>query len=176
MVHTGFGAKQGRNGIHLEIGDCHGGQRACGNRVGSYDTADAIDRSDWNDLREELGDERVIIAGDHDRLIQVIINLLSNAVKFCPELDGEVTIRLQPSLNAWRIEVIDNGPGIAPDQHKLIFEKFHQVNDSHAGKPKGTGLGLPISQKIVEHHGGRIWVESAVGQGSTFIVELPGKR
>jgi signal transduction histidine kinase len=61
------------------------------------------------------------------------------------------------------------------DQHKLIFEKFHQVSDSHAGKPKGTGLGLPISQKIVEHHGGRIWVESEIGQGAIFIVELPRK-
>jgi Na+/proline symporter/nitrogen-specific signal transduction histidine kinase len=126
-------------------------------------------------LHEDLGDERVLIAGDRDRLIQVVINLLSNAVKFCPEQEGEVIIRLRPSLNRWRIEVIDNGPGIAMDQHKLIFEKFHQVSDSHAGKPKGTGLGLPISQKIVEHHGGRIWVESEIGQGAIFIVELPRK-
>jgi signal transduction histidine kinase len=125
-------------------------------------------------LHEELGDGPVIIDGDHDRLTQVIINLLSNAVKFCPEQDGEVTIRLQPSLNRWRIEVIDNGPGITADQHKLIFEKFHQVSNAHAGKPKGTGLGLPISQKIIEHHNGRIWVESEAGRGATFIVELPG--
>ncbi|MCB1765852.1 MAG: histidine kinase, partial [Candidatus Competibacteraceae bacterium] len=125
-------------------------------------------------LHEDLGDGPVIIDGDHDRLTQVIINLLSNAVKFCPEQDGEVTIRLQPSLNRWRIEVIDNGPGITADQHKLIFEKFHQVSNAHAGKPKGTGLGLPISQKIIEHHNGRIWVESEPGRGATFIVELPG--
>ncbi|MDS4070257.1 MAG: sensor histidine kinase [Candidatus Competibacter sp.] len=127
-------------------------------------------------LREELGDGPVMIAGDHDRLTQVIINLLSNAVKFCPERTGEVTIRLRPTANRWRIEVIDNGPGIAHDQHKLVFEKFHQVSDNLAGKPKGTGLGLPISQKIVEHHNGQIWVESEVGQGATFIVELPGKE
>ncbi len=126
-------------------------------------------------LREELGDGPVIIAGDHDRLTQVIINLLSNAVKFCPEQTGEVAIRLRPVAHRWRIEVIDNGPGIAEDQHKLVFEKFHQVSDHLAGKPKGTGLGLPISQKIVEHHSGRIWVESEPGQGATFIVELPGK-
>ena len=126
-------------------------------------------------LREELGDQPVILAGDHDRLTQVIINLLSNAVKFCPEQTGEVTIRLRPVANRWRIEVIDNGPGIAEDQHKLIFEKFHQVSDSRAGKPMGTGLGLPISQKIVERHNGRIWVESEIGQGAAFIVELPGK-
>jgi signal transduction histidine kinase len=75
------------------------------------------------------GRQPVIIAGDHDRLTQVIINLLSNAVKFCPEQSGEVIIRLRRSADRWRIEVIDNGPGIARDQHKLIFEKFHQVND-----------------------------------------------
>ncbi|MDG4551945.1 MAG: ATP-binding protein [Candidatus Contendobacter sp.] len=124
-------------------------------------------------LREELGDQPVTIVGDHDRLTQVIINLLSNAVKFCPEQAGEVIIRLEPAADCWRIEVRDNGPGIAQDQHKLIFEKFHQVSNSLAGKPKGTGLGLPISQKIVEHHNGRIWVESETGQGAAFIVELP---
>ena len=114
-----------------------------------------------------------MIVGDQDRLTQVIINLLSNAVKFCPEQSGNVVIRLRPIADRWRIEVIDNGPGIARDQHKLIFEKFHQVNDALAGKPKGTGLGLAISQKIVEHHHGHIWVESEIGQGATFIVELP---
>jgi Na+/proline symporter/nitrogen-specific signal transduction histidine kinase len=124
-------------------------------------------------LREELGDRPVTIAGDYDRLTQVIINLLSNAVKFCPEHAGEVIIRLEPAANYWRIEVRDNGPGIAQDQHKLIFEKFHQVSNSLAGKPKGTGLGLPISQKIVEHHNGHIWVESDTGRGAAFIVELP---
>ncbi len=124
-------------------------------------------------LRDELGDQPVILSGDHDRLTQVIINLLSNAVKFCPEQSGEVLIRLRSLTEHWRIEVVDNGPGIARDQHKLIFEKFHQVNDAHAGKPKGTGLGLAISQKIVEHHNGRIWVESDVGRGAAFIVELP---
>ncbi|MDS4029577.1 MAG: ATP-binding protein, partial [Candidatus Contendobacter sp.] len=124
-------------------------------------------------LREELGDRPVTIVGDHDRLTQVIINLLSNAVKFCPEQTGEVIIRLEPAADCWRIEVRDNGPGIAQDQHKLIFEKFHQVSNSLAGKPKGTGLGLPISQKIVEHHNGRIWVESEIGQGAAFIMELP---
>ncbi len=126
-------------------------------------------------LREALGDQPAIIAGDHDRLIQVVINLLSNAVKFCPEQTGEITLRLRSMANRWRIEVIDNGPGIARDQHKLIFDKFHQVSDTQSGKPKGTGLGLPISQKIVEHHGGRIWVESEPGQGAKFLVDLPGK-
>ncbi|HOB62514.1 MAG TPA: sensor histidine kinase [Candidatus Competibacteraceae bacterium] len=124
-------------------------------------------------LHQELGHQPVTIRGDHDRLTQVVINLLSNAVKFCPEQTGEIIIRLRPTLTHWRLEVNDNGPGIAHDQHKLVFEKFHQVSDSHSGKPKGTGLGLPISQKIVEHHRGRIWVESEPGQGAVFIVELP---
>ena len=126
-------------------------------------------------LRQELGDQPVMIAGDRDRLIQVIINLLSNAVKFCPDQDGEIIIRLEPVGNRWRIVVSDNGPGIPADHHQLVFEKFHQVTNAHAGKPKGTGLGLPISQKIVEHHNGRIWVESEPGQGAHFWVELPGK-
>jgi signal transduction histidine kinase len=108
-------------------------------------------------------------------LIQVIINLLSNAVKFCPDQGGEVTIQLYPLAHRWRIVVTDNGPGIAPDQHQLIFEKFHQVTDARSGKPKGTGLGLPISQKIAEHHGGSIWVESDIGQGASFVVDLPAK-
>jgi Na+/proline symporter/nitrogen-specific signal transduction histidine kinase len=126
-------------------------------------------------LHEDLGERPATIVGDRDRLIQVIINLLSNAVKFCPDQGGEVTLQLRPLANHWRVAVIDNGPGIAHDQHKLIFEKFHQVVDTHSGKPQGTGLGLPISQKIIEHHEGRIWVESALGQGATFLVELPGK-
>ncbi len=126
-------------------------------------------------LHEELGEQSALIHGDRDRLIQVVINLLSNAVKFCPEQEGVITVRLQFMDGRWRLAVSDNGPGIAHDQHKLVFEKFHQVNDAQAGKPKGTGLGLPISQKIVEHHDGRIWVESEPGQGATFIVELPGK-
>ncbi|CDI01478.1 Periplasmic sensor signal transduction histidine kinase [Candidatus Competibacter denitrificans Run_A_D11] len=126
-------------------------------------------------LHADLGDRSVIVVGDRDRLIQVIINLLSNAVKFCPDQGGEVTIRLHPLESRWRVVVTDNGPGIAADQHQLIFEKFHQVTDVHGGKPKGTGLGLPISQKIVEHHGGSIWVESILGEGASFIVDLPSK-
>lgn len=126
-------------------------------------------------LHADLGDRSVIVVGDRDRLIQVIINLLSNAVKFCPDQGGEVTIRLHPLESRWRVVVTDNGPGIAADQHQLIFEKFHQVTDVHGGKPKGTGLGLPISQKIVEHHGGSIWVESVLGEGASFIVDLPSK-
>jgi signal transduction histidine kinase len=74
-----------------------------------------------------------------------------------------------------RIEVRDNGPGIPAGQLEQVFERFHQVNDQQAGKPTGTGLGLPISQRIVEHHGGRIWAQNTAppGAGAVFIVELP---
>jgi len=125
-------------------------------------------------IEEELGDGPIVVAGDHDRLTQVVINLLSNAVKFCPDKTGHVAVRLLPDYDHVRIEVQDNGPGIPLDQQQLIFEKFHQVSDQHAGKPKGTGLGLAISERIMERHGGRIWVESEPGQGSTFKLELPG--
>lgn len=126
------------------------------------------------DLQEDLGDGPVMIAGDHDRLTQVVINLLSNAVKFSPEKTGRVIVRLLPQYDHVCIEVEDNGPGIPRDQHRLIFQKFHQVSDQRAGKPKGTGLGLAICDRIVERHGGRIWVESEPGQGARFRLELPG--
>ena len=106
-------------------------------------------------LKEELGTESMELDGDSDRLTQVVINLLSNAVKFCAEDNGWVQIRLLSGNGHARIEVRDNGPGIPQDQLQLVFEKFHQVNDQQAGKPKGTGLGLPISKHIIEYHQGQ---------------------
>jgi Na+/proline symporter/nitrogen-specific signal transduction histidine kinase len=124
-------------------------------------------------LEAQLGDEPVEKEGDSDRLTQVIINLLSNAVKFCADAQGRVVIRLLRGDRFVLIQVEDNGVGIPNDQLQAIFEKFHQVNDQQAGKPQGTGLGLPISLRIVEHHGGRIWAESSVAKGAVFHVELP---
>jgi signal transduction histidine kinase len=125
-------------------------------------------------VEEFLGDEPLIVSGDYDRLTQVVINLLSNAVKFCPEKEGCISIRLINKDDKVYLEVQDNGPGIPYDEQQFIFQKFHQVSDQRAGKPKGTGLGLPISERIMERHGGRIWVESEPGQGSTFKIELRG--
>jgi hypothetical protein len=71
------------------------------------------------------------------------------------------------------VSVTDTGTGISADDQPKVFEQFVQVGDTLSGKPKGTGLGLPICKQIVEHHGGRIWVESAVGRGSTFAFTLP---
>lgn len=111
------------------------------------------------------------INGDRDRLIQVVINLISNAVKFTDT--GSITCRALRRENEIVISVIDTGLGIAEADHPKVFEKFKQVGDTLTDKPKGTGLGLPICKEIVEHHGGRIWVESELGRGSTFSFTLP---
>ena len=111
--------------------------------------------------------------GDRDRLIQVVINLISNAVKFTSS--GSVTCRARQNGNELVFSVTDTGLGIAADDQPKVFEKFKQVGNTLTDKPKGTGLGLPICKEIVEHHGGRIWVESEPGKGSTFLFSLPLK-
>jgi signal transduction histidine kinase len=72
-----------------------------------------------------------------------------------------------------RVAVADNGPGVRAEDQRLIFEKFRQAGDTMTEKPQGTGLGLPISRQIIEHFGGRLWVQSAPGEGATFVFELP---
>jgi PAS domain S-box-containing protein len=109
--------------------------------------------------------------GDHDRLVQVVINLISNAFKFTEQ--GSVTCRATRDDSAIRVSVIDTGIGIAPSDYGKVFEQFVQVGDTLTNKPMGTGLGLPICKQIVEHHGGKIWVESEAGKGSTFTFTLP---
>ena len=105
-----------------------------------------------------------------------MLNLLSNAVKFCPPADGRVTVRLYRENDNLRVDVLDNGPGIELAEQKLIFEKFRQMGDTMTAKPQGTGLGLPISRQIIEHFGGRLWVESVTGEGATFSFTLPLNR
>ncbi|HEX6828298.1 MAG TPA: HAMP domain-containing sensor histidine kinase, partial [Burkholderiales bacterium] len=118
--------------------------------------------------------ERVpLITADRDRLMQVMINLLSNAVKFCKAGEGLVQVRLLAGPEELRVEVQDNGPGIAREHHEAIFDKFHQVGDTMTEKPQGTGLGLPISRQIIGHFGGRMWVNSEPGKGATFAFTLP---
>ena len=112
------------------------------------------------------------ISGDRDKLIQVVINLISNSVKFTDE--GSITCRLWKEKDEVVVSISDTGIGIAPEDHAAVFEQFKQVGgDTLTDKPKGTGLGLPICKEIVEHHGGRIWLESDVGKGSTFYFALP---
>src|SRR6185437_16175320 len=112
------------------------------------------------------------ITGDTDKLIQVIINLFSNAVKFTEK--GSVTCEVFQKDKEVIVSITDTGIGIAPEDYGSVFEQFKQVGgDTLTDKPKGTGLGLPICKEIIEHHGGRIWVESELKKGSTFSFAIP---
>lgn len=114
-----------------------------------------------------------LVRGDRDQLIQLAINLLSNAEKFCPAGTGRVEVRIDPDDTMIVVSVADNGPGIPGDEQERIFEKFHQVRAGKTGNPLGSGLGLAICRGIVEHLGGRIWVRSDLGHGSTFFFTVP---
>ncbi len=128
-------------------------------------------------LLHELPPRQICAEVDRDRMIQVLINLLSNAAKFCVPQTGRVVVRVSEiSEHGYRIDVVDNGPGIPLDQLGKIFEKFRQVDDERRIKAEGTGLGLAIAERIIRHHGGRIWVESVVGEGTTFSFSLPARQ
>jgi signal transduction histidine kinase len=109
--------------------------------------------------------------GDERRITQVLMNLVGNAIKFTEA--GGVAIQARVEDQHLVVAVADTGPGIAPEDQKRIFEEFQQVDTSSTRKKGGTGLGLAIARRIVELHGGRIWVEAAPGQGSTFHFTLP---
>jgi signal transduction histidine kinase len=109
--------------------------------------------------------------GDERRLTQVLLNLVGNALKFTDQ--GSVTIKTVASLDSFTVSVTDTGPGIAPVDQAKIFEEFQQADSSTTKEKGGTGLGLAIAKQIVEMHGGRLWVESEVGKGSTFLFSLP---
>jgi Na+/proline symporter/nitrogen-specific signal transduction histidine kinase len=120
-----------------------------------------------------LPDRVSAVTVDLDRMIQVMLNLLSNAAKFCDPANGRVDIVLAENDGHLRVDVADNGRGIGPDHQEAVFSKFHQVGDTLTEKPQGSGLGLYISRQIVEHFGGRMWVESSVGKGARFSFTLP---
>jgi len=132
-------------------------------------------------LKTDIMDSLPDITGDRDRLLQVLINIISNAVKFTD--DGSVTVGARmvsekdgtggDDKRVIEISVADTGIGIAPEDMEKVFEKFKQVGETLTGRPRGTGLGLPICKQIVEHHGGRICVESRLGAGSRFKFTLP---
>jgi signal transduction histidine kinase len=125
------------------------------------------------DLDLSLPEEILKVYADRDRLIQVIVNLLSNAVKFCDGTNAHIQISANSGDEGVLVSVRDNGPGVPAGSEKIIFEKFQQAGRALAGKPKGTGLGLPISRQIVEHFGGRIWFEAGRPSGSNFLFTLP---
>ena len=113
------------------------------------------------------------VRADLDRIVQVVVNLLSNAVKFIEPGRGRVQITLAEEPGFLRVDVRDNGPGISPADQEVIFDKFRQASDPLTGKTQGSGLGLYISRRIIEHSGGRLWVTSRPGQGACFSFTLP---
>ena len=112
-----------------------------------------------------------MIRADERKVKQVLLNLLSNALKFTPE-GGSIDVATRVHDGAIEISVTDTGVGIAPEDQAAVFEEFRQVGAADK-KAEGTGLGLALSRKFIELHGGRIWVKSQLGTGSTFTFMLP---
>jgi PAS domain S-box-containing protein len=145
---------------------------------------DAVTRETCDGLRPLAGARRISLSvtvadalgrvwTDPARLRQVITNFVSNAIKFTPE-GGRVEVRVSPEgADAFRIEVEDTGPGIAPDDVKRLFTEFTQLDTGPGRRQQGTGLGLALTRRIVEAQGGRVEVRSVVGQGSVFSAVLP---
>jgi hypothetical protein len=121
----------------------------------------------------DLPDSVPPVMADRDRIMQVLLNLISNAIKFCDDEAGQVQICMQTEQDVIKVDVIDNGVGIRPEDQEIVFEKFRQVGDTLTEKPQGTGLGLPICRQIIDHFGGKLWVESSPGHGATFSFTLP---
>jgi GAF domain-containing protein/anti-sigma regulatory factor (Ser/Thr protein kinase) len=122
-------------------------------------------------LKTDVAKSLPIGLGDEQRLTQVLLNLVGNAIKFTDR--GEVRVTAKAVNGHFNVSVVDTGPGIPEQEQTRIFDQFHQVDSSLTKAKGGTGLGLAIAKQIVEMHGGRIWVESTVGKGSTFQMELP---
>jgi signal transduction histidine kinase len=123
-------------------------------------------------LQENLA-KSPVCTGDADRLAQVFTNLIDNAIKFTPS-GGVVTLSLDTNNGSAQVRVSDTGIGIAPEDQKRVFERFYQADRSRrGGGGRGAGLGLAIARQIVLAHGGKIWVGSTLGKGSTFAVTLP---
>jgi signal transduction histidine kinase len=121
-------------------------------------------------LRTEIDSDLPPIRGDRQRILQILLNMVSNACKFTEE--GEVTLRAYERDGEIVMEVEDTGPGIAPEDQAMVFEAFKQTRTG-LRQGGGTGLGMPIARNLAEAHGGRVWLESEPGHGSTFYVALP---
>ena len=122
-------------------------------------------------LTTEVAKALPVGLGDDQRLTQVLLNLVGNAIKFTDA--GEVRVSATTVNTHFAVSVADTGRGIPKEHQARIFEQFHQVDSSNTKAKGGTGLGLAIAKQIVEMHGGRIWVESTLGKGSNFHMELP---
>jgi signal transduction histidine kinase len=124
------------------------------------------------ELRQEIVADLPLVDGDQTRIRQILLNLLGNAVKYTQR--GHIILRIVPESEQFvRVSVIDTGIGIKSEDFQRIFEEFQQTEDAFALRKVGTGLGLPISKKFVELHGGQLWVESVYKVGSTFHFTLP---
>ena len=137
--------------------------------------SDAIARAGSSpsvEFKADLDPRLPIVVGDRDRLVQVVSNLVNNAVKYSPD-GGTVTLSSRAEGGFALVSVTDTGVGIPPDEIGHVFERFRRVRSGAAQSIPGTGLGLTIVKQIVEMHGGKIWVESAVGHGSAFHFTLP---
>src|SRR5712691_6976401 len=115
-----------------------------------------------------------MIRADERKVKQVLLNLLSNALKFTPE-GGRIDVSAAVNEGMAEVSVADTGVGIAPEDQEVVFEEFRQVGTVDK-KVEGTGLGLALSRKFIELHGGRIWVKSQIGTGSTFTFTIPVRR
>jgi signal transduction histidine kinase len=122
-------------------------------------------------LKARVPPDLSVARGDEQRIAQVLLNLLGNAIKFTEQ--GEITVEVTDSDEMFLVSVADTGSGLSEIDQKTIFEEFQQADGSSTREKGGSGLGLSISKKIVAMHGGRIWVESNVGKGSTFRFTLP---
>ncbi|HSS71486.1 MAG TPA: ATP-binding protein, partial [Casimicrobiaceae bacterium] len=123
------------------------------------------------DADPELGE----ITADERKFKQILLNLLSNAVKFTPDC-GRIDVKARRDADHVVVGVHDTGIGIALEDQEAVFEEFRQVGRNYTNKQEGTGLGLALTRKFVELHGGRIWLESEPGKGSTFTFTIPSKR
>jgi len=123
-------------------------------------------------LKAEIPETLPPVWADRNYLEQVFDNLLGNAIKFSPH-GGKITVRVREEGEYLRVAVCDTGIGIHSDQLEKVFERFYQVNGSSTRRFGGTGLGLALVKKTIEAHGGRVWAESRLGQGSTFFFTLP---
>lgn len=123
-------------------------------------------------IKRELTTRDIYVEIDQDRMTQVIDNLMNNAIKYSPD-GGLVTVRLIDTQNSVILSVTDQGLGIPQKDLPHLFERFYRVDKARSREQGGTGLGLAISKEVIEMHGGRIWVDSIEGKGSTFSFELP---
>jgi signal transduction histidine kinase len=124
-------------------------------------------------LETTIREPSILVWADRDKINQVLTNLIGNAIKFTP-VQGRITVSASRNgKESVQVSVSDTGPGVLPDEKEKIFAKFYQIAEVNGESSKGTGLGLAIAKALVELHGGKIWVESESGHGSTFSFTLP---